>query len=60
LRIRQGQATERKAGASKRLRERQQSSVPVLARIEALLLTHLHAVVPGSLLGKALHYLSAQ
>jgi transposase len=32
----------------------------VLQRIEALLLNHLHAVVPGSLLGKALHYLSAQ
>lgn len=25
-----------------------------------MLLKHLHAVVPGSLLGKALHYLSAQ
>jgi transposase len=43
-----------------RLGERQRYSVPVLAQIEALLLTHLHAVVPGSLLGKALHYLSAQ
>ena len=53
-------ATQRKASASERLRDRQQTSVPVLSRIEALLLTHLHAVVPGSLLGKALHYLSAQ
>ena len=43
-----------------RLGERQGHSVPVLERIQALLLTHLHAVVPGSLLGKALHYLSAQ
>ncbi len=43
-----------------RLDERQRHSVPVLERIQALLLTHLHAVVPGSLLGKALHYLSAQ
>jgi len=32
----------------------------VLERIQALLLTHLHAVVPGSLLGKALHYMGAQ
>ena len=32
----------------------------MLARIEAMLLQHLHRVVPGSLLGKALHYLSAQ
>jgi transposase len=50
----------RNTEASQRLRERQQSSAPVLARIEALLLRHLHAVVPGSLLGKALHYLSSQ
>lgn len=35
-------------------------SRPVLARIEALLLQHLHRVLPNSLLGKALHYLSAQ
>jgi len=34
--------------------------VPVLARIEALLLEHLHTVLPASLLGKALHYLAAQ
>ena len=39
---------------------RQEHSRPVLQRIEAMLLKHLHAVVPGSLLGKALHYLSAQ
>ena len=39
---------------------RAEHSRPVLQRIEAMLLTHLHAVVPGSLLGKALHYLSAQ
>lgn len=43
-----------------RLRERRQYSVAVLDRIQVLLLAHLHAVVPGSLLGKALHYLSAQ
>ena len=39
---------------------RQEYSRPILARIEAMLLKHLHTVVPGSLLGKALHYLSAQ
>lgn len=45
---------------SERLRLRDEHSRPVLQRIEALLLKHLHTVVPGSLLGKALHYLSAQ
>jgi transposase len=39
---------------------RMERSPPVLARIEALLLRHLHSVTPSSLLGKALHYLSAQ
>ena len=39
---------------------RQEYSKPILARIEGMLLAHLHGVVPGSLLGKALHYLSAQ
>ena len=46
--------------ASERLRYRQQHSVAVLGHIQTLLLAHLHAVVPGSALGKALHYLSAQ
>lgn len=53
-------AREHKLNATARLRERQQVSVPVLARIQALLLTHLHAVIPESLLGKALHYLHGQ
>lgn len=39
---------------------RQELSRPILARGEAMLLKYLHTVVPGSLLGKALHYLSAQ
>jgi len=39
---------------------RTQHSVPVLEQIEALALQHLHGVLPGSLLGKALHYLTAQ
>jgi len=40
--------------------QRKLHSVPVLAQIEALALQHLHGVLPGSLLGKALHYLTAQ
>ena len=56
----ESRARERKMGAAELLRERQQHSVGVLDRLQALLLAHLHAVVPGSALGKALHYLSAQ
>jgi transposase len=39
---------------------RAQHSKPVLEQIQALALEHLHGVLPGSLLGKALHYLTAQ
>ena len=39
---------------------RQLHSAPLLKQIEALALQHLHGVLPGSLLGKALHYLTAQ
>jgi len=39
---------------------REEHSRPVIGKIEQMLLRYLHAVVPGSLLGKALHYLSAQ
>jgi hypothetical protein len=39
---------------------RVQHSKPVLEHIEALALRHLHDVLPGSLLGKALHYVTAQ
>lgn len=42
------------------LRRRQQDSTPVLEQIKALALQHLHSVLPGSLLGKALHYVTAQ
>jgi transposase len=42
------------------LEQRQLHSVPVLQKIESLLLANLHGVLPGSLLGKALHYLSGQ
>jgi hypothetical protein len=40
--------------------QRKLYSAPVLEQIETLALQHLHGVLPGSLLGKALHYLSAQ
>jgi transposase/regulator of replication initiation timing len=56
----ESRARERKLTPEERLIERQFHSAAVLGRIEALLLTHLHAVVPASLLGKALHYLSTQ
>ncbi len=45
---------------AERFRLREEQSRPLLQRIEAMLLNHLHTVLPGSLLGKALHYLSAQ
>lgn len=56
----ESRAQDHKLSAPERLRERQRFSVGVLARIEQLTVQHLHAVVPGSLLGRALHYLSAQ
>jgi len=56
----EAQAKEVKASHAERGRRRQQDSVPVLGRIEALLLEHLHTVLPTSLLGKALHYLAGQ
>ena len=46
--------------AEQRGQQRHQFSKPVLAKIEGLLIQHLHGVTPGSLLGKALHYLSSQ
>jgi len=50
----------KEASAEQRLQFRQTHSREVLANIETLLLQHLHGVLPNSLLGKALHYLSAQ
>jgi transposase len=41
-------------------RRRQRDSAPVLAEIEHLLLANVHAVLPKSLLGQALHYLGSQ
>ena len=46
--------------AQMRQQQRTLHSAPVLEQIEALALQHLHGVLPGSLLGKALHYLTAQ
>lgn len=56
----EAKARERGLDASALLEQRQLQSVPVLQRIEALLLANIHAVLPGSLLGKALHYMSGQ
>lgn len=39
---------------------REEQSVPVLKKIEALVLANLHAVAPKTLLGEALHYAAAQ
>ncbi|WP_026600663.1 IS66 family transposase [Methylomonas sp. 11b] len=54
------EAKAKQLSPEQRGQQRQQLSKPVLAKIEGLLLQHLHAVTPGSLLGKALHYLSSQ
>jgi hypothetical protein len=43
-----------------RWRMQQETSMQILERIEALLLANLHAAMLGSLLGRALHYLSGQ
>jgi transposase len=53
-------AKEAGADAAERQRRRREDAVPVLGEIEALLQANLHAVLPASLLGKALHYLAAQ
>jgi transposase len=39
---------------------RSEHSAPVLESLKELLLAHLHSVLPGSLLGKALHYMASQ
>lgn len=48
------------ASPEQRQQLRQTHSREILVKIETLLLQHLHGVMPNSLLGKALHYLSAQ
>jgi hypothetical protein len=56
----EARAREKELKPMQLLEQRQLHSVPVLKRIEAMLLANLHTVLPGSLLGKALHYMSAQ
>ena len=47
-------------GVAERAQLREAASRSILAEIQQLLVTHRHSVTPGSLLGKALHYLEAQ
>lgn len=54
------EARSAKWSAVRRLRLRRRYSARVLAVIERLLIEHLPAVVPGSMLGKALQYLNRQ
>ena len=54
------EAKARDLSVEERQRLRQQHSKPVLEKIESLLQTHLHNVVPNSEFGKALHYLAGQ
>mgnify|MGYP001363501388 CR=1 FL=1 len=56
----EAQARREGVDASELGRRRQHASVPVLADIEKLLLANVHAVLPKSLLGQALHYLASQ
>jgi hypothetical protein len=53
-------AKAKELSAEHREQQRQQLSKPVLAKNEGLLVQHLPMVTPGSLLGKALHYLASQ
>ncbi|MHA6868719.1 IS66 family transposase, partial [Ralstonia pseudosolanacearum] len=46
--------------AQQRQQVRAERSRPVLGELEALLLQHLHTVLPQSLFGRALHYLYGQ
>ncbi len=54
------EARARAMTVDERGRMRMEHSQPILGKIEALLLSHLHSVAPNSLLGKALHYLRGQ
>jgi transposase len=56
------EAEARREGSDKTalLQRRLQHSTAILKQVEQLLLDNLHAVLPGSLLGKALHYMSSQ
>lgn len=54
------EANAREASVEERTQLRDELSRPVLARIQALLLAHRERVLPGSLLGQALHYLAGE
>ncbi len=56
----EAQAREDGVDATELGHRRQRGSVAVLAAIQVLLLANLHAVLPKSLLGQALHYLASQ
>jgi hypothetical protein len=56
----EAQARHDNVGVEELGRRRQEHSVPVLKAMEALLLANLHAVLPKSLLGQALHHLASQ
>lgn len=56
----EARARERQLPAHALLNERQLHSTAVLGQIEVLLLANIHTVLPSSLLGQALHYLSSQ
>lgn len=56
----ESQAKQAKLDAHALHRQRQQLSVPLLGKLEELLLANLHSVLPQSLLGKALHYMAGQ
>lgn len=54
------EAQAKKWSQQRRGRLRKRYSAAVVKQIEQLLLAHLHAVAPSSLLGEALHYLHGQ
>lgn len=56
----EAEATRESADVVERGRRRRELSKPLLDDIERLYLTNLHAALPESLLGKALHYLKGQ
>ena len=56
----ESQAREERLDASALTLRRQERSVPVLKKIETLILANLHAVAPRTMLGQALHYAAGQ
>ena len=56
----ESQARRDEVGTAELGRRRQLHSAPVLAEIEKVLLANIHAALPKSLLGQALHYVASQ